>query len=229
MLNGLSFLAVITALLQMRIAPQGQPTRRGSAWAQLGEGIRYIAAEKTIRTLIVLVASMSFFGIAAVTLFPAWAVRVLGGDATTNGLLLSARGLGSLISALLIAALGRFDYKGRLLTAGTFAFPVLLLAFALTRWLPLALLALVGVGMAAILVMNLANALVQSLVPDSLRGRVMSVYSMTFFGLMPLGALWVGSLAEYASAPRAVILAALLLLGVATIAWFFAPRVRQLK
>jgi MFS family permease len=156
-------------------------------------------------------------------------VRVLGGDATTNGLLLSARGVGSLISALLIASLGRFDYKGRLLTVGTFAFPVLLLAFAFTRWLPLALLVLVGVGMAAILVMNLANALVQSLVPDSLRGRVMSVYSMTFFGLMPLGALWIGSLAEYAGAPPAVIVAALLLLGVAAIAWFFAPRLRALE
>jgi MFS family permease len=228
-LNGLSFLAVIAALLLMRIAPREQPARRRSAWEELGEGMRFIAANRVIRTLIVLVAATSFFGISMATLFPAWAVQILGGDATTNGLLLSARGVGSLISALVIASLGRFNYKGRLLTAGMFAFPLLLLIFGLARWLPLALLALVGVGVAAILVMNLANALVQTLVPDALRGRVMSVYSMTFFGLMPLGALWVGATAEYAGAPTAVLLGAAVLIAIAVLTWVFAPRVRALE
>jgi MFS family permease len=228
-LNGLSFLAVITALLLMKLPVHQRPERHGSAWAQLAEGVRYIFDERAIRTLIGLVAAASFFGISFTTLFPAWAVNILGGDATTNGLLLSARGVGSLTSALLIASLGRFNYKGRLLTAGMFAFPILLLVFALIRWLPLSLVVLVGVGMAAIMVMNLANALVQSLVPDSLRGRVMSVYSMTFFGLMPLGSLWVGGLAEYAGAPAALIAGALALLVVAVLIWVFAPRVRALE
>ena len=119
--------------------------------------------------------------------------------------------------------------KGRLLTAGTFAFPALLLIFALVHWLPLALIVLVGVGVAAIMIMNLANALVQTLVPDDLRGRVMSVYSMTFFGLMPLGALWIGAVAEYASPALAVILGALALFCVAALAWLFAPRIRTLE
>lgn len=229
MLNGLSFLGVITALLLMRIAPRERPARNGTAWAEVGEAVRYIAGHRAIRALLGIVAASSFFGIAVATLFPAWAVEILGGDAQTNGLLFSARGLGSLMSALLIASLGRFNYKGLLLTGGAFAFPALLLVFALVRWLPLSLLALVGVGAAAILVMNLANALVQSLVPDALRGRVMSVYSMTFFGLMPLGALWVGAAAEYVSAPFAVIVGSLALLGVAALAWIFAPRVRALE
>lgn len=229
MLNGLSFLAVIAALLRMRIVPRPHAPRRASAWTELRAGMRYLAAQKAVRTLIALVGATSLFGISFATLFPAWAVDVLGGDATTNGLLLSARGLGSLLGALAIASLGRFDYKGRLLTAGTFAFPALLLIFALVHWLPLALIVLVGVGVAAIMVMNLANALVQTLVPDDLRGRVMSVYSMTFFGLMPLGALWIGAVAEYASPALAVILGALALFCVAALAWLFAPRIRTLE
>jgi MFS family permease len=228
MLNGLSFLAVIAALLLMKIAPQQRPARRGSAWAEVKEGVRYIAAEPTIRTLIGLVGMTSLFGISFATLFPAWAVNMLGGDATTNGLLQSARGLGALLSALLIASLGRIHFKGKLLTVGMFAFPALLLVFTFVRWLPLALLVLVGAGMAVILIMNLANALVQGLVPDALRGRVMSVYSLTFFGLMPLGALWIGALAQYASAPTAMLCGALIGLGFAALLFVFAPRLRAL-
>jgi len=179
--------------------------------------------------LIGLVGMTSMFGISFATLFPAWAVDVLGGDATTNGLLQSARGLGALISALLLASLGRFHFKGKLLTLGTFAFPLLLLVFTFVRSLPLALLVLVGTGMAVILIMNLANALVQGLVPDALRGRVMSVYSMTFFGCMPIGALWIGATAEYASAPIAMLIGGMISLAFAALLFVFAPWVRRLE
>ncbi|MFO7170521.1 MAG: MFS transporter, partial [Chloroflexota bacterium] len=154
---------------------------------------------------------------------------ILGGDATTNGLLQSARGLGALMSALTIASLGRFTFKGRLLTLGSFLFPLLLSVFALVRSLPLSLLVLMASGMAVILVMNLANALVQSLVPDGLRGRVMAVYSMTFFGSMPLGALWIGSVAELAGAPIAVIAGAAAGLVVAALVWLLTPEIRALE
>jgi hypothetical protein len=83
--------------------------------------------------------------------------------------------------------------------------------------------------MAVILIMNIANALVQGLVPDALRGRVMSVYSLTFFGCMPLGALWVGAVAEYASAPTAMIIGALISLAFAGLLFVFAPWVRRLE
>ena len=229
LLNGLSFLAVIWALLRMRLPPRQQAARRGSTWADLGEGVRYILGEPTIRTLIGLVGITSLFGISFATLFPAWAVNVLGGDATTNGLLQSARGLGALLSALMLATLGHFRFKGKLLTIGTFAFPTLLLVFTFVRSLPLSLLVLVGTGMAVILIMNVANALVQGLVPDALRGRVMSVYSMTFFGCMPLGALWIGAAAEYVSAPSAMIIGALISLLVAGALFVFVPRLRALE
>jgi MFS family permease len=229
MLNGLSFLAVIWALLRMKLPPPKPATKRASTWADLGEGVRYIARHPAIRTLIGLVGMTSLFGISFATLFPAWAVDVLGGDATTNGLLQSARGLGALISALVLASLGRFRFKGKLLTLGTIAFPILLLLFTFMRSLPLALLVLVGTGMAVILIMNVANALVQGLVPDALRGRVMSVYSMTFFGCMPLGALWVGAVAEYANAPIAMIIGALVSLLFGVLLFVFAPWLRGLE
>ena len=229
LLNGLSFLAVIWALLRMKLPPPKPSTRRASTWADLGEGVRYILHHPAIRTLIVLVGFTSTFGIAFATLFPAWAVDVLGGDATTNGLLQSARGLGALLSALMLASLGRSRFKGKLLTVGTIAFPLLLLVFTFVRSLPLSLLVLVGTGVAVILIMNVANALVQGLVLDALRGRVMSVYSMTFFGCMPIGALWIGAAAEYAGAPTAMIIGATISLAFGALLFVFAPWVRKME
>lgn len=228
-LNGISFMGVIAALLLMRIPPQERRVDRASAWQDLREGFRYILNTPVVRTLILLVGATGLFGISFATLFPVWATDILGGDAATNGLLQSARGLGALISALTIASLGRFTFKGRLLTIGTFAFPALLIVFALVRTLPLALLVLVTTGMAVILIMNLANALVQSLVPDALRGRVMAVYSMTFFGSMPLGALWAGWLAELAGAPTAMISGAVAGLIAAALIWLLTPQIRALE
>jgi MFS family permease len=229
MLNGLSFIGVIAALLLMKIAPRSIAARRGSAWSELMEGMRYITSSSTIRTLILLVSITALFGISSTTLFPAWAVSILGGDATTTGLLQSARGVGALASALMIASLGRFKFKGKLLTLGSLAFPLLMLVFAFVRWIPLSLLVLVGSGIAIILVMNLANALVQTLAPDELRGRIMAIYSLTFFGLLPAGALWAGAVAEVAGEPAAVILGAAISLAFGLMLWVFAPWLRRLE
>ncbi len=228
-LNGISFLAVIGALLLMKLAPWAPPARRASARADVKEGVRYVIAQPMIATLIGLIAVTSLFGISFVTLFPAWAVTILHGDATANGLMQSARGLGALVGALGIASLGRFKYKGKLLTLGSFAFPTLLIVFAFIRWMPLALGVLAVVGAAVILTVNLANALVQTLTPDALRGRVMSIYSLTFFGSMPIGALWVGALAERVGEPSAVILGAVMALGCAALIWVFVPKLRALE
>ena len=125
---------------------------------------------------------------------PAWAVNVLGGDARTNGLLQSARGAGALLATLGIASLaGRARGRGRLLTAGSLAFPVVLAALSFTRSLPLSLACLFLAGAALISMFNLSNALVQTLVPDAVRGRVMSVYNLAFLGLAPIGSLAIGA------------------------------------
>jgi MFS family permease len=111
-INGLSFLAVIAALLMMQLKPFAGRPRAGAVLDDLRAGLRYVGANAPIKTLIGVAAMMSLFGMAYVTLIPAWAVTVLGGDSATNGWLLSARGLGALSGALMIAALGRITFIG---------------------------------------------------------------------------------------------------------------------
>jgi len=229
-LNGISFMAIIAALLAMKnLNPQPIPERKNSILTDFKMGLSYVLSHSMIRTLIGLVGVTTLFGISFATLIPAWTVRILHGNASVNGLLFSARGLGALISALSIASLGRFQFKGKLLTLGTFAFPVGLLTFSLVRWLPLSLLTLVGVGWASILIFNLANALVQTLTSDQLRGRVMSIYSFTFFGLMPVGGLLAGAVAEKVGEPITVMLWSLVLLGSAASIFTLLPKVRELQ
>jgi len=224
--NGISFVAIIAALLMMRMPQLTKPAAKQSTFRELQEGIRHAVTDPIIRTLVIIVGVTSCFGISLTTLIPAWAVNILKGDATTNGLLLSGRGIGALCGALLIATLGRLPFKGKLLSLGMFGFPLCLLAFALAHQLALSLLSIVGVGMGLILVLNLANALVQTLTPESLRGRVMSVYMMTFFGLMPVGAMWIGMLAEHFGEVAAVIVNGLLALVFAAAVWSAAPKLR---
>lgn len=227
-INAISFLAVIVALLMMRITPQPKADRRNSTRSDLKEGMYYVLHEPIIRTLIGVVAMTSFFGISFATLIPAWAVKILGGNSTTNGWLQSARGLGALFSALMIASLGRFKFKGRLLSLGAIVFPILLVAFAFLRWLPLSLVMIFSVGIATMTIFNLANALVQTQVPDLLRGRVMSIYSLSFFGLMPVGSLWVGLIAEHVSEPVAIIMNSLILFCFFILIRTFVPKLREL-
>jgi MFS family permease len=226
-INGVTFIAVIVALRLMKLAPFAPPAVRTSALADVKEGLRYVAAHPLIRTIIGLIGLVSIFGISFVTLFPAWAVNVLHGDAKTNGFLQSARGLGALVAALLIASLGRFRFRGKLLTFGTFALPVTVALFALSRRAPLSFLLAFASGLALILIFNLANALVQTNSPDALRGRIMGLYTMTFFGLMPLGALGVGFTAEHIGQTAAILIGAGVTLGAAAALAAFMPHLRR--
>lgn len=181
-----------------------------------------------ILTLMGTVTVVGLFGIAFATLIPAWAVSILRGDATTNGLLQSARGFGALISALFLASVASFKIKGKLVTIGMFSFPVLLIVFSFVRWLPLSLIVLIGIGAASLLILNVVNGLVQTLVSDEFRGRVMGIYSISFFGFMPLGALLIGAFAEHLGEPMAIIINAVVLLLFATLIFFLVPKLRTL-
>ena len=227
-INGVSFLGVITALVLMRLPARTIAPRTRSALADLKEGLRYTISHPLLRYLIAVPAVTALFGMAYATLLPAWAVEVLKGDATTNGLLQSARGAGSLLGALMIAALAHHGRRGRWLTVGMAVYPILLLGFAAVRWVPLAMLVLVGVGWGGVVLFNSANTLVQSHVSDELRGRVMAIFSLTFFGGMPLGALWAGPLADYVGAPMTLVVSSGILLAFALLFWLFAPHVRRL-
>jgi MFS family permease len=228
-LNGLSFVAVITALLLMKLTRRPARAKHGRTLDELKAGLKFAAASPIVRTLTFMAGITALFGMAFATLLPAWAVEILNGDATTNGLLQSARGVGALCAALFIASLGRFQYKGKIMMAGSIIYPSLLLIFSYMRWLPLSLLALVGAGWGLMSMLNLSNALVQTHVPDELRGRVLSIYTLTLFGLMPLGALMAGALAGAIGAPNTVRLGALVPLAVAVFIYLRVPRVRALS
>jgi predicted MFS family arabinose efflux permease len=228
-INGISFVAVIIALLLMKIKPASAPLRRASALADLKEGVRYVAGNNSVRILILNMGVSSVFGLSLVTLLPAWSVEILGGDVTTNGILLCARGVGAFIGALMVAIVSRLNIKGKLWSAGSFVMPLTILAFAPVRWLPLSALVLVGLGWSFMIQANTSNALVQIQVPDILRGRVMGIFTLTFFGCMPVGALLAGLLASRIGEPTTVLLSGLILLGFAGLIHLRFPEIRQIK
>ena len=227
-INGLSFVAVIAALLAMKFAPWTPPARKGAALRDMREGLRAVAADRRILALILLVGAVGLFGMSFATLLPAWAVEVLGGDSRTNGFLQSARGIGALAAALGIASLAHRRFKGKVITAVSLLYPVVLLLFSFTRSLPLSLLTLLAVGAANITVINLANSLLQSLVPDAVRGRVMGMYTLSFFGFMPIGALLAGGAATAVGVPVTVAISAACFLGCAVAVTLAVPSIRRL-
>lgn len=228
-INGVSFIAVIGALLMMNVKPAAARTRVTSAWHDLKEGLRYILGHPVIRTIIAVVSVTCLFGLAYSTLFPDWAVVVLKGDASTNGWLQSARGVGSLIAALMIASLGHFRFKGRLLTAGMLVFPLSLIFFAAISALLPSLLVLVVVGWGFMVLFNMANILVQTHVEDEFRGRVMALYSLTFLGLTPVGALLSGAAADVVGAPLTVAGGAAISLAFVVLVLWLVPRLGALE
>jgi MFS family permease len=228
-INGLSFVAVIIALGAMKLAQWTPPETKGNALADITAGLAAVAKDRRILAIICLLGAMSLFGMSFATLLPAWAVQILNGDASTNGFLQSARGIGALVAALSIAALAHKGFRGRAMTVASFVFPALIVLFSLTRTLPLSLAALLAVGAANILVNNLGNSLVQTLTPDHLRGRVMGIYMLAFFGLMPIGALLSGQAAVVLGAPLTMAIGALGTLACATAIAIAVPSLRRLS
>lgn len=228
-INGVSFVAVLAALGAMKLKPFVPRPRTASALHDLQEGLRYAISHRTIRTLIGLIAAASMFGLSFSTMFPAWSVSILKGDAATNGLLQSFRGIGAVVGSITLASLSRLNLKGKILTLGTFVYPLFMAAFAFSRWLPLSLALLVCIGGSMILVFNLANALVQTTVPDELRGRVMSIYTLIFLGFFPVGSLLMGAIAEHAGVMVPLLIGAGASLAVAMLLWSLAPDIRSLK
>jgi MFS family permease len=228
-INALSFLAVITALQRMHLTSPNPIANNRSTLVEAREGLGYVARHSTIRTLMFNMGMISLFGLGFVTLMPAWAVDVLGGDATTNGFMQSARGLGALSGALMIASLGPFRAKGRLLTFGSFLLPISLLILSTIHQIPVTLIVLFAAGLGFMTVANMSNALVQIHVDDSLRGRVMGIYTLIFFGLMPLGSLINGTIASRIGPPQTVQINALIMLAFSALLFLRSPEIRKLE
>lgn len=227
-INGISFIAVIFALALMKMPLRPAPVSRSSALQAIVEGVGYIRSEPLVFTLILAVFVLNVFGFGLITLVPAWAVTILHGDATTNGLLLSARGVGAVISGLIIASLSGSRFRGRMWSINSFILPLALAGFALSTWLPLSLVFLAVTGFALIAVLNNSNAMVQSRVPDDLRGRVMGIYSLMLLGGGPVGALLVGVMAERTTEQIAAYACVGILFLFSVWIWFFRPSVRQM-
>lgn len=200
-LNGVSFIAVIAALLMMQIQSTAALSQRGSASTAVAEGIRYVCGNRLVRTLITSELLISIIGFGPMVLLPAWAVRILNGDVTTNGLLVSARGIGAVFGALFIAALASRGNRGKVWTLGSMVMPLAMVAFAVSRHLPVSLLCLGLAGFSYVTLETNNSAIVQSVVPDELRGRVTGLYALMYTGGEPLGSLAMGLLAEATSEP----------------------------
>jgi len=213
----------------MKLPNLQENTHRRAPLEELGEGLRYVFHEKTVLSLIALIGVTGLFGFSFITLLPAWSVEVLGGGVKTNGLLVSARGIGALIAALGIASMSKSLARGKVLTIGTFLMPVLMFTFSLIHWLPLSLFIIMGVGGALILIVNLVNSLIQTQVADNLRGRVMSIYSLVFFGTMSIGSLLIGAMAGLLNEKSAVAIGSFLLILSAFYFRYVVPSIHELQ
>lgn len=204
-INGVSYLAVLGGLLAMRLGPRAPaPSAGGSALGHVAEGFRYVARTAPIRALLLLLGLVSLMGMPYSVLMPIIADRVLHGGPLGLGILMGASGVGALLGALTLATRRGVRGLGGWVAAGSAGFGLSLVAFSLSRtfWLSVALM--VPVGYALMVQMASSNTLIQSMVPDRLRGRVMAVYSMMFMGMAPIGALLAGVLAKTLTAPGTV-------------------------
>ncbi|MCX8159306.1 MAG: MFS transporter [Candidatus Saccharicenans sp.] len=228
-INGLSFIAVIVALAMMKLRPFVPHQSANSILQDLREGVEYVLKHPAIRVLILTVAITTLFGRAYFTLLPAWAVQILHGNARTNGFLMTAIGFGALTGSLFIASFSQHLSRGKLLTLGMFLYPFSIILFALSKLLPLSLLFLLISGLGMIIIYNLANALVQIQTPEKIRGRVMSIYSLVFFGLMPFTALWIGAAANQLGEKLPVLASAIIFLVYAAAIFIFERRLIRLR
>jgi MFS family permease len=202
--NGVSYIAVIAGLLLMRTMARARVPLPGSALDSIIEGFQYVRRTRPIRDLLLLLGLASLVGMPYAVLMPVFAKQILHGGPRALGILMSSIGVGALAGALTLATKKGIHGLGRwvALSATGFGFSLILFSFSRTFWLSAALL--LPVGFMVMVQMASSNTLIQSLVPDSLRGRVMAVYSMMFMGMAPFGSLLAGTLAERLGAPGTV-------------------------
>jgi MFS family permease len=204
LLNAISYVAVIAALLMMRVRARAQVPAQVSAWESVVEGFAYSWHTKPVRALLLLLGLVSLMGMPYSVLMPIIADRILGGGPNAYGLLLSASGLGALAGAATLTVRRHIRGLGRWIALSSIGFGVTLMAFSFSRSLWLSALLLVPAGFFVMVEMAASNTLIQSMIPDRLRGRVMAVYSMMFMGMAPLGALVAGAVAAPLGAPATV-------------------------
>ncbi|MHB8155189.1 MAG: MFS transporter [Candidatus Omnitrophota bacterium] len=226
-LNGISFLAVIIALFYIKFGNH-KIRNNNSALKDIKEGLIFVSGNRLILALVSVVAAMSLFGISYIILMPVFANHVLGEGVKGLGVLMSTTGFGALAGALGLARLGDFKFKGRLLIWSVFLFSVSLMIFSLSKDYLLAIFALIFVGGFSVIPIALVNTLLQVNVPDEFRGRVMSLFMITFAGMVPFGNLISGFLAQSCGVSAALFFCGLVCLVLFTLINFLFPRLKDL-
>jgi MFS family permease len=226
LIDGLSYFAVIASLLAMKIEGRAVGKSATSMLVQLKEGWTYVSGFAPIRTVLFSFAIVSFMGVPYTVLMPVFATRILHGGPHTLGFLMGAAGVGSIGAALSLAA--RKSVRGlyRVIPAVAAIFGGGLIAFSFSRnyWLSLALMVVTGFGM--MLFAAGSNTVIQTIVEDDKRGRVMSYYTMAYMGASPFGSLLAGSLAPVIGAPGTVLLCGVGCVAGAVWFWFQLPKLR---
>jgi len=205
LLDGVTYFAVIGSLLAMRLARRRPPPSGKKVLHDLAAGFRYAFGFAPIRAVLLLLALVSLFGMPYTVLMPVIAERTLGGGPHTLGFLMGASGIGAIVGALRLATRTTVVGLGRLIPWAAALFGAGLATFGLSRWMPLSLLLMVPVGFGFMTQMASSNTVIQTLVREEMRGRVMSFYAMSFMGMMPFGSLLAGAVASRIGAPWTVV------------------------
>jgi MFS family permease len=228
LLNGVSFLAVIAGLLAIRVPRPTHLAIGGDPLRGMTAGLRYLHRRRDLSTIMLLIMIVSIFGFSYTTLLPIFARDVLHIGAAGQGAMMTTVGAGALLAALSLASQGRQGKKGLRFTIGNTLLPLMLLVLAVSRWVPLSFAAIFVVGWAFITQNATSNTLIQTNVPDHLRGRVMSVWTITVMGMTPFGSLWAGTLASAIGAPAALAVGAMVCLVGSLVALWHVPEVRRM-
>ncbi len=226
LLNGISFIAVLCALLAMRIRPQKREVRTRNVLKGLKEGFSYAFGFGPIRAVLLLLALVSMMGMPYSVLMPVFAEKILKGGPETFGFLLAATGVGAVTGSLYLASRRTVLGLGRVIVISASLFGVALIGFSLSRMFWLSMLTLLVAGFGMMVQMASSNTILQTIVEEDKRGRVMSFYTMAFMGMVPFGSLLSGGLAERIGAPFTVLLG-----GVACIAGgvLFARKLPEIR
>jgi MFS family permease len=207
LIDGLSYIAVIMALLAMRFQPKQIPAMTGNPLQEIKAGFAYAFGCPPIRAILSLSALVSLMGMQYTVLVPVFADKILNGNAQTLGFLMAASGVGAICGGLYLVTRKTVVGLGQLIILGPSISGIGLITFSLSRFLPLSLLAMSLVGLGTILQIAAGNTVLQTIVEDDKRGRVMSLYTMSFLGIVPFGNLLGGTLADRIGAPNTLIVA----------------------
>jgi MFS family permease len=219
-LNGISFLAVIAALLAMRVTHTPPEPRKESTWQNFIQGFRFSMADLPIRSVLLLLSVLSLFGLQYSVFLPIFADSILHGGAKGMSYLMSSAGVGAVIGALYFA--GRTSYTGlaRWIAGTSLVCAIGLIIFSQSKFFFLSLAVIFFVGFGATVQMAATNTIVQNRVPDELRGRVMAVYATMFMGVQPIGSLIAGGVAKRVGAADTLTIFGLIMLAAALLFLF---------